>query len=154
MRTALWFLSLIVLVSVVVFYGRKSVQETPSSVTVSAPTVGSLHSAPTPSPLASVPSVLTLREEIEEDPHSTPGTFLKFVEEISRRKHAAQNDPRLTAQLADHLEGIALDGDYLPTRAFALRMLRELSERDARLKTRLDALEAKLPAQIISLSKK
>jgi hypothetical protein len=154
MRTALWSLSLIALVSVLVFYGRKSAREAPSSSTVPAPIVGSLHSAPTPSPVVTVPSVLTLREEVEEDPHSTPGTFLKFVEEVSRRKHAAKNNPRLTAELADHLEGIAIDGDYLPTRAFALRMLRELSEHDSGLKTRLEALEAKLPAQIISLSKK
>jgi hypothetical protein len=101
-----------------------------------------------------VPNVLTIRDEVEDDPHSPPGTFLKFVEEISRRKMAAKSDPSLVPGLANHLEQVALEGDYLPTRAFALRMMRELAARDPTLKSRLEGLEARLPAPIIELSKK
>lgn len=114
----------------------------PSVIVSSSPSPG-VESAEKISTFA--PTISTLREEVEKDPHRTPDSFHAFAAEMGRRMEAVQRTPEKAPQFFSELSECVKNPELASTptvQALCLTNARRLGKKFPNLKAEAEKLNA------------
>ena len=155
-------LILLVLVPALFFLLRKKEPVIQSTIPLLAPSAPGTVPPPTQTPVPSaasdpieIPSPESMQAEVDQDPHSTPPSLLRFAESLAPQFDAALKDEPAAVHFFSKLKDCVMAPRTQATyaiRALCLKNAKRLTERYPTLRGNLEQLRGQVEERVLELA--